>query len=87
MVAAAESSPSGHTDKLHALFDSQNSSYPHSALMPTFLYAFFHTYGPAYPFLNYDESIQKHVTSTLSPLLANVMAAMAAPYVPQPLCS
>lgn len=73
------SSPAGQTDRLHPLFDVQSAAYPHAALMPAYLYVFFQTYGRAYTFLNYEESVQKHLSSKLSPLLANVMAAMAAP--------
>jgi hypothetical protein len=65
---------------LHPLFDSQSRSpYPHSALMSSLLLIFFQAYGASHIFVSYEESIQKHLTSTLSPVLANVMAAMAAP--------
>jgi hypothetical protein len=67
-------------DLQHPLFDPQSTSYPHPSLMPGFLYMFFQHFGGSYTFLSYEESVQKYNTATLSPLLANVMAAMAAPY-------
>jgi hypothetical protein len=79
MVASGMPGAQSPVPELHPLFDSQSTNYPHSALMPAYLYAFFQTYGGAYTFLNYEESMQKHVSSTLNPLLANVMAAMAIP--------
>jgi hypothetical protein len=73
------SPPPGTTNTLHPLFDSQAAGYPHAALMPGYLYTFFQTFGHAYTFLNYEEALHKHTTAVLSPLLANVMAAMAVP--------
>jgi hypothetical protein len=65
---------------LQPLFDN-NAQYPHPALMPAYLYTFFQNFGVAYSFITYEESVYKHNTSTLKPVLANVIAAMAAPYV------
>ena len=69
---------------LGPLFDPQNASRPHSQIMMQFIQAFFDHLNVEYPFLAYDETIRQFFTQSLTPLLANCIAAHAVRFVDIP---
>ncbi|KIP08496.1 hypothetical protein PHLGIDRAFT_88151 [Phlebiopsis gigantea 11061_1 CR5-6] len=69
---------------LGPLFDPQNTSRPHSQIMLQFIQAFFDHLNPDFPFLAYDETIRQFLTQSLTPLLANCIAAHAVCFVDIP---
>lgn len=69
---------------LGPLFDPNDPTRPHSELMLTFIQVFFDNLNVEYPFLAYDETIRQFFTHSLSPLLANCIAAHAVRFVDLP---
>jgi hypothetical protein len=49
--------------------------------MPHFIDLFFTYHGSSYPFLAHTDIASRFLEGTLSPLLANIIASLAAPYV------
>jgi hypothetical protein len=49
--------------------------------MPTFICAFFSNIAPGLPIVAFESVTSSYLLSSLSPPLANVIAALAAPYV------
>ena len=66
------------------LFDPNNQARPHSQIMMSFIQAFFDNLNMDFPFLAYDETMRQFFQQTLSPALANCIAAHAVRYVNLP---
>nr|VWO96152.1 Zn(2)-C6 fungal-type domain-containing protein [Ganoderma boninense] len=61
------------------LFDEADHQQPHPQLMMAFLHVFFEQLGPTFPFLSSESVYERYLHRRLSPLLANAIAASAAP--------
>ncbi|PIL34135.1 transcription factor [Ganoderma sinense ZZ0214-1] len=61
------------------LFDETDHQQPHPHLMIAFLHVFFEQLGPTFPFLSSESVYERFLHRRLSPLLANAIAASAAP--------
>jgi len=59
------------------LFDPEHPQRPHPTLMPHFIQLFFEQLGAEFAFISYEEILGEFWEQTLSPLLANCIAAMA----------
>lgn len=64
------------------LFDPEQPERPNTMFMGQLIQDFFNHLSSYFPFLNYDEVVQKFLTHSLSSLMANCIAALAARYVP-----
>jgi len=62
------------------LFDPEHPQRPHPTLMPHFIQLFFEQLGAEFAFISYEEILGEFWEQTLSPLLANCIAAMASRY-------
>jgi hypothetical protein len=63
------------------LFDPNQLAQPHPALLPGLISAFFQHVAPTVPIVAYEAIVSNFLFSRLAPPLANVIAALAAPYV------
>ncbi|KAI1796376.1 hypothetical protein LXA43DRAFT_616825 [Ganoderma leucocontextum] len=77
--AALLPKPATRTSPLLGLFDETDHQQPHPHLMMAFLHVFFEELGPTFPFLSLESVYERFLHRRLSPLLANAMAASAAP--------
>ncbi|KAH9941022.1 hypothetical protein B0H21DRAFT_794226 [Amylocystis lapponica] len=59
------------------LFDPTHPNRPHMMLMTHYLPAYFNHYGHFFLFIVHDETIRRFLDQTLSPLIANCIAALA----------
>jgi hypothetical protein len=57
----------------------QHFSRPHTSMMPTFIQVFFHHMASEYPYITCGQIMRQCSQHTLSPLLANCIAALAVP--------
>lgn len=78
-LAALRFNQATRTSPLLGLFDETDHQQPHPHLMMTFLHLFFEHLGPALPFLSLESVYERFLHRRLSPLLANAIAASAAP--------
>lgn len=60
------------------LFDPDQPERPNSFLMGQLIQDFFANLSSYFPFLNYEEVVQKFLTHSLSALMENCIAALAA---------
>ncbi|KAI0958417.1 hypothetical protein AcV7_004245 [Taiwanofungus camphoratus] len=63
------------------LFDPRRTERPQPILMMHFIQIYFDRYGHSLPFLAYDETIRQFLEQSLSSLIANGIAALAAWFV------
>lgn len=68
------------------LFDPNQPQSPHSAFMPHFIEIFIQNLGAQFPFVNYDDTLERYINGKLSPLLSNSIASLASRYARR-LCS
>ena len=61
------------------LFDETDHQQPHPTLMMAFLHVFFEKLVPTFPFLSSESVYERFLHRRLSPLVANAIAASAAP--------
>ena len=62
------------------LFDSRQVNMPHPTILVHLIQVFFECFARNFPFLQYDDVSRRVFNGTLSPLLANSMASLAARY-------
>lgn len=62
------------------LFDSRHSTMPHPTMLVHLVQVFFECFSRNFPFLQYDDVSRRVFNGTLSPLLANSIASLAARY-------
>ncbi|KAH9012908.1 hypothetical protein EDB85DRAFT_2221934, partial [Lactarius pseudohatsudake] len=66
--------------KLLPLFDSRQVNMPHPTILVHLVQVFFECFARNFPFLQYDDVSRRVFNGTLSPLLANSIASLAARY-------
>lgn len=71
---------SNRQDQSAHLFDFNQPQFPHSALMPHFIQVFIQNLGAQYPFVVYDDTLERFTSGKLSPLLSNSIASLAVRY-------
>lgn len=59
------------------LFDPDFPQRPHPSLTPHFIQTFFDRLGSSYPWISYEDITAEYWDQTLSPQLANCIAALA----------
>lgn len=62
------------------LFDSRHGTMPHPTMLVHLIQVFFECFSRNFPFLQYEEISRRVFNGTLSPLLANSIASLAARY-------
>lgn len=62
------------------LFDSRQANMPHPTILVHLVQVFFECFSRNFPFLQYDDVSRRVFNGTLSPLLANSIASLAARY-------
>ncbi|KAI9510919.1 hypothetical protein F5148DRAFT_1175213 [Russula earlei] len=62
------------------LFDSRHGTMPHPTILMHLVQVFFECFSRNFPFLQYEDVSRRVFNGTLSPLLANSIAALAARY-------
>ncbi|THH18177.1 hypothetical protein EW146_g2766 [Bondarzewia mesenterica] len=77
-----QDAPTSYTSRASSsstgLFDPRQPNLPHPTLMAPLLSTFFEQFGRNFPFLQYDDISRRVYNGTLSPLLANSIAALSA---------
>jgi hypothetical protein len=63
------------------LFDPTQPTQPHPGLLPSLINIYYENVHPIMPIISSECVIGKYLMSSLSPVLANAMAALAVPYV------
>jgi hypothetical protein len=62
------------------LFDSRQVNMPHPTILVHLVQVFFECFARNFPFLQYDDVSRRVFNGTMSPLLANSIASLAARY-------
>jgi hypothetical protein len=62
------------------LFDSRHGTMPHPTMLVHLVQVFFECFSRNFPFLQYEDVSRRVFNGTLSPLLANSIASLAARY-------
>jgi len=62
------------------LFDSRHGTMPHPTMLMHLVQVFFECFSRNFPFLQYEDVSRRVLNGTLSPLLANSIASLAARY-------
>ncbi|KAL6308071.1 hypothetical protein BKA93DRAFT_765202 [Sparassis latifolia] len=70
--------PQAMQSSTSTLFDPSWPDRPNPALMAHFIQTYFDNYGHIFPFLSFNDIVQRFLNQSLSPLLANCIAALAA---------
>ncbi|KAJ7594678.1 hypothetical protein C8J56DRAFT_927363 [Mycena floridula] len=78
-AAPTQMNPRSNSRQVH-LFDPDRPERPHPSLTPHFIQTFFDRMGNDYPWISYDEITAEYWDQTLSPQLANCIAALASRY-------
>ncbi|EIW79876.1 hypothetical protein CONPUDRAFT_83130 [Coniophora puteana RWD-64-598 SS2] len=66
------------------LFDPEQPRFPHKSLMPYFIGVFLQKMGSQYPFMTYQNTLDRYNLGELPPLLCNCLAALAVRYCDLP---
>ncbi|CAL1708094.1 unnamed protein product [Somion occarium] len=66
------------------LFDTRHPDRPHANLMAHFIQAFFDNLSSYFPFLSYENAVERFLNQSLPPMLASCIAALATRYVDIP---
>ncbi|KAF8482497.1 hypothetical protein DFH94DRAFT_690699 [Russula ochroleuca] len=82
---AIQDAPGAQRDRATAgqappLFDSRHGTMPHSTMLVHLVQVFFECFSRNFPFLQYEDVTRRMFNGTLSPLLANSIASLAARY-------
>ena len=82
---AIQGAPAAQRDRPAAsqappLFDSRHGTMPHPTMLVHLVQVFFELFSRNFPFLQFDDISRRMFNGTLSPLLANSIAALAARY-------
>lgn len=82
---AIQDAPSAQRDRAATsqappLFDSRHGTMPHPTMLVQLVQVFFECFARNFPFLQYDDISRRVFNGTLSPLLANSIASLAARY-------
>jgi hypothetical protein len=82
---AIQATPGAQRDRAAAsqappLFDSRHGTMPHTTMLVHLVQVFFECFSRNFPFLQYDDVSRRMFNGTLSPLLANSIASLAARY-------
>ncbi|KAM5531838.1 hypothetical protein V8D89_014468 [Ganoderma adspersum] len=78
-LAAPRPNQATRSSPFLGLFDETDHQQPHPTLMMAFLHVFFEKLAPTFPFLSSESVYERFLHRRLSPLLANAIAASAAP--------
>ena len=82
---AIQDAPGAQRDRAAAsqappLFDTRHATMPHPTMLVHLVQVFFECFARNFPFLQYDDISRRVFNGTLSPLLANSIASLAARY-------
>ncbi len=82
---AIQDAPGAQRDRAAAsqappLFDSRHGTMPHPTMLVHLVQVFFECFSRNFPFLQFDDVSRRMFNGTLSPLLANSIASLAARY-------
>ena len=78
--AIADASSAHRVNQVLPLFDSRQVNMPHPTMLVHLVQVFFECFARNFPFLQYDDVSRRAFNGTLSPLLANSIASLAARY-------
>jgi len=78
--AIADASSAQRVNQVLPLFDSRQVNMPHPTILVHLVQVFFECFARNFPFLQYEDVSRRAFNGTLSPLLANSIASLAARY-------